>query len=572
MSESFSLSEIMSVALIIVCVIRAAMSYNALRKGVVDNGAQTVLNLGVLLTFIGIAYSLMHFNTNPDTMAQELDKFLAGMKTAFYTSVIGMLFGLIIKMFQSGKEEKSDKEAVENLGELKYLHKALENIEANNIKHNGEIIKAIGELKQSVETGSTEKLSDALSEMTGKMGAFIASVEASREGMKLLNENTQKQAEEFSRIISGSIETLSSKIEVAGENQTRQLAVMNDNINAMIKNSAKTAEFAEATLKDTRAFQQESLANDDKLAAILTQNTATIDGMRESFDKFLKDMAENYSNELINALNMSMEKLNTQLQSQFGDNFRQLNEAVKEVVEWQREYKDIVEKTTGELLAINETFKRFQENIVGEVDAHIEALTANLKEFTETTKQNVSVQENLNNATKELGEMIAVARENTENMRKTAENFGEFSRNTNENISRAIAEQSGAISGQMTALTDEFTGHIRKLNETAFNAVTDINHYLRDFKTVSDDVTKSIREALEAFRADFEKMTAAELKGLQAVFKQMAENTDKQQDKAIKSLAGAMGAISEQIIGDYNALIARIAELDALIKNGGSNR
>ena len=109
MSEGFTLSEIMSIALIIVCVIRTVMSYAALRKGVIDNGAQTVLNLGVLLTFIGIAYSLMHFNTNPDTMARELDKFLAGMKTAFYTSVIGMLFGLIIKMFQSGKEEKSDK-------------------------------------------------------------------------------------------------------------------------------------------------------------------------------------------------------------------------------------------------------------------------------------------------------------------------------------------------------------------------------------------------------------------------------------------------------------------------------
>ncbi|MBR3621901.1 MAG: hypothetical protein IKN43_00935, partial [Selenomonadaceae bacterium] len=439
----------------------------------------------------------------------------------------------------------------------------------NNNKRNIAIIKAIGDLKQSVEAGSTEKLSNALNDMTNKMNAFISAVETSQDSMKRLTESTQARAEEFSRVISGSIDILSRKIEESGENQSRQLATMNDNINAMVNNSAKSADFAEAMAKDAREFQRKSLANDNKLADIFTQNTATIDGMRQSFDKFLKDMAENYSNELINALNMSMEKLNTQLQSQFGDNFRQLNEAVEEVVAWQREYKDIVEKTTDEVRTINETFKRFQENIAGEVDEHIEAMTANLKEFTETSRQNLSVQENLAAATKELGEMITIARENTATMRQTAENFGELSNKTNENIRQAIAEQSGAVAERMTALTNEFTGHIKKLNETAFTVVTDVNHYLRDFRTVSDDVTKSIREALEAFRADFAKMTAAELNGLQAVFKQMAENTDKQQDKAIKSLAGAMGAISEHIIGDYNALIGRIADLDALIKDGG---
>lgn len=107
------------------------------------------------------------------------------------------------------------------------------------------------------------------------------------------------------------------------------------------------------------------------------------------------------------------------------------------------------------------------------------------------------------------------------------------------------------------------------MNTAAFDTMTDTSHYLRDFQTVSKDVMQGVRESLEAFRSDFEAMSKKELSGLEAVFKQMAVNTDKQQDKAVKSLAGAMGAISTQIINDYNALISRIGELDALIGKAG---
>ena len=78
-------------------------SYKNSKNGIIDNGAQYAVTLGVLFTFIGISYGLFNFDTNPDTIAYNIDTFLGGMRTAFYTSIMGMIAGLAIKFMQAGK-------------------------------------------------------------------------------------------------------------------------------------------------------------------------------------------------------------------------------------------------------------------------------------------------------------------------------------------------------------------------------------------------------------------------------------------------------------------------------------
>ena len=116
-------------------------------------------------------------------------------------------------------------------------------------------------------------------------------------------------------------------------------------------------------LTRSEEYHKQSLANDENQAEILTDNTAQIVAMKKSFDDFLKNMATNFSQEFIAALTVSIEKLNTQLQTQFGENFKELNSAVREVVVWQREYKEIVEVTTGELKHIDKIFTDFTQTI-----------------------------------------------------------------------------------------------------------------------------------------------------------------------------------------------------------------
>lgn len=93
-------------------------SYRNARNKIVDGGAQHVVTIGVLFTFVGIAVGLWNFNTNTADMIANINIFLDGMKTAFYTSIIGMIFGLVIKFVQSGIERAHETDAVDTLKQI----------------------------------------------------------------------------------------------------------------------------------------------------------------------------------------------------------------------------------------------------------------------------------------------------------------------------------------------------------------------------------------------------------------------------------------------------------------------
>lgn len=570
-------------------------SYKNSKNGIIDNGAQYAVTLGVLFTFIGISYGLFNFDTNPDTIAYNIDTFLGGMRTAFYTSIMGMIAGLAIKFMQAGKVKAEEDDVIGNIQKLGSLNSNVKELNNHSTQGTAAMVAALESLQRSVEAGSVSHLSAALENMSQKMGEFIGSVQESQAGMAEVSRNIgsffTKQEEQMQSLragiqdsitamgtnLSAQLVELNNKTAESGRQQNEYLQSMNNSILQLAESGQRSEKSAAELLEKTKQYQAESLQHDTNLAHIMTENTATIDGMRASFDQFLKDMAENYSNELINALNQSMEKLNTQLQTQFGENFKELNAAVKEVVVWQRDYKDIVIETTEELKSINTTFQNFQTVLAEEVNKSVAELTSNLASFQSSTEQNVSVQANLHDSMEKLADMVKAAEANVIAMQTVSDKFADFTSRVVTEIDESLTkfgnmsiEKFGELNSGVEQSVTDFQGQLKEMNTAAFDTMTDTSHYLRDFQTVSKDVMQGVRESLEAFRSDFEAMSKKELSGLEAVFKQMAVNTDKQQDKAVKSLAGAMGgAISTQIINDYNALISRIGELDALIGKAG---
>ena len=541
-------------------------SYKNSKNGIIDNGAQYAVTLGVLFTFIGISYGLFNFDTNPDTIAYNIDTFLGGMRTAFYTSIMGMIAGLAIKFMQAGKVKAEEDDVIGNIQKLGSLNSNVKELNNHSTQGTAAMVAALESLQRSVEAGSVSHLSAALENMSQKMGEFIGSVQESQAGMAEVSRNIgsffTKQEEQMQSLragiqdsitamgtnLSAQLVELNNKTAESGRQQNEYLQSMNNSILQLAESGQRSEKSAAELLEKTKQYQAESLQHDTNLAHIMTENTATIDGMRASFDQFLKDMAENYSNELINALNQSMEKLNTQLQTQFGENFKELNAAVKEVVVWQRDYKDIVIETTEELKSINTTFQNFQTVLVEEVNKSVAELTSNLASFQSSTEQNVSVQANLHDSMEKLADMVKAAEANVIAMQTVSDKFADFTSRVVTEIDESLTkfgnmsiEKFGELNSGVEQSVTDFQGQLKEMNTAAFDTMTDTSHYLRDFQTVSKDVMQGVRESLEAFRSDFEAMSKKELSGLEAVFKQMAVNTDKQQDKAVKSLAGAMG-------------------------------
>lgn len=111
---------------IAICIWITQRSLKNIEEKIIDNGSSYVVTVGVIFTFVGISVGLFNFDTNPNTMTVNINDFLEGMKTAFITSIIGMIFGIFIKWRQSTVEKANDDSIDKNvraiiagLGEIK---------------------------------------------------------------------------------------------------------------------------------------------------------------------------------------------------------------------------------------------------------------------------------------------------------------------------------------------------------------------------------------------------------------------------------------------------------------------
>ena len=92
------------------------------------------------------------------------------------------------------------------------------------------------------------------------------------------------------------------------------------------------------------SVQQSIVGQED--STLLTQMKLTrqdtndrLDKMYHSQSDFMKKMADNNSKALIQALQEVIRDFNTKLSEQFGDNFKQLNQAVGRLLSWQEQYR-----------------------------------------------------------------------------------------------------------------------------------------------------------------------------------------------------------------------------------------
>jgi acyl carrier protein phosphodiesterase len=115
-----------------------------------------IVSLGVLGTFIGIFIGLQDFN--PEDMKNSINSILFGLKTAFFTSIVGMGTALVLSIIQKIFSKKLDNSTQESLlleisEKLDKLDK-LEKLESS--ENTDKIIKELQQLRM-VQTDTREK-------------------------------------------------------------------------------------------------------------------------------------------------------------------------------------------------------------------------------------------------------------------------------------------------------------------------------------------------------------------------------------------------------------------------------
>ncbi len=515
------------------------------QHGVFTNYTPTLLtSLGILGTFIGIISGLLGFNTND--IDGSIGLLLSGLKTAFITSLVGMLLSIVFKaLVSSGFLKKEIAEAVseDEIGIADIYHVMKQ--QAEGIE---QLKKAISENDESSLVGQTKLLRSDMSDNHKTINEHMTLVAQAATGLHELSAKQQVNFKEF----------------------------------------------------------------EDRLWIKLQD--------------FADMLSKSATEQVIEALKQVIVDFNNNLIEQFGDNFKQLNEAVYRLLEWQENYKgqldDMSQKYQLGVQAISQTEASVAH--ISEEARVIPAAMADLKVVMEINQHQINeldrhleafkdIRDKAVDAVPEIRAQIDSAIEGARaandvlanGMKESADRMGEAliegADQFKDNVTRssaALIEASQTTANSSEQIRDQFATTIADINNNMRNLIAELQEGGKElnasYKEASQVLVAESKEASDAFSQGIERMRsnleqsiqdhanehrkqadrifAGLESSIQDALSNTAESVQKQVDmidktageeiqKVMGSMGSALTSISGQFTKDYKQLVAQMRDI-----------
>lgn len=546
--------------------------------------------IGVFGTFLGIYFGLLDFDHK--NIEGSIPTLLDGLKHAFLTSLVGIVSAIFLKfraLLHEKKNLSSDgiKEFVETLTDtLKEVETSGEsNLSAKLDKlieifkgESNEIRKVLNSMKTELASEQKQQGEQTRETLIGMQSALIEEQTNTITHLQSLTETvkgvTPALAALETSLISKHTDTLTqleTLTTTVSEKQSEllngvkdaltpiQTSLMDEQTGVLTKLEALTTTVSEkhdALLNGTTpaltAIQDSLTDNETGVLTKLEALTVTVsdehDKLRTEFETFSNNVAESITklatNELISALSDIIEQFNAKITAQFGDNFKQLNDAVGKTVEWQQQYREQMNELTDEFLLALEGIEKSQnalENIANSSSAIVErsdsivscaeklepilhTMNDQLEAFS-TLRQNANdafplIEERLNELTNGFSSTVQEAITNSETSMKAQR--------------EAFSEQSDQLKSVIDGL-DSFTTRIDGVTQNVLNTINNLQEGIDVQKNISDDLMQRLVS--------------------------MQSTLEQELTESVNTLAGKLAALSEKFVEDYTPLTERLREV-----------
>jgi len=212
-------------------------------------------------------------------------------------------------------------------------------------------------------------------------------------------------------------------------------------------------ELLEEVLKEMKKMNN-NIAGDNE-TTLITQiqklRTVTVDKqdeLKKAFDEFAKQMAENNTKALIEAVGQVMKDFNAKINDQLGENFKRLSEGVENLVVWQDKYKEQISDSAD---ALKETRKA---TLVS---------TEALKEIIEQAKEFGRISEELGKSLEIMGSSIT----GIKSLADTLQDSGKEIRDEMEEITKRSIE---ALGQNLAGISEKLVSDYSQL-QSAINSI-----------------------------------------------------------------------------------------------------
>lgn len=343
-------------------------------RRIVEYFSTFVSTLGVLGTFYGITVGLLAFDT------ADLDKsipgLLDGLKTAFFTSLAGMIGSMILSAFISRKQDENDGgvsdinqaagticQAVQQMSELnKATIERLSEQMAEQEKDRKAFYRSMGDVMDKVKE-SQSAIAETLQSINTSQGSAASALDS----LVILQRSQEGALDSIKETATSMVSSIGSLEEVT--------SAQTESLDAMRKYSEEVSEFTHhvpeildvvggiSTTQDEINEQVQKLKDilDAEVDQIERSMDKTNNLLERKFDEFTELLKKSNTEALVEV----MKNVTTEFQKQMDaliskliqENFDQLNKSVERLNQWQQENKEIIASLTRQYKEMAENFE-----------------------------------------------------------------------------------------------------------------------------------------------------------------------------------------------------------------------
>ena len=417
--------------------------------------------IGVFGTFLGIFIGLQVFNI--ENIEQSISGLLKGLKLAFLTSLVGigsavLLKGAVAPLFQMFQKGRNPIEV-----ERDQFMNALRNIETS-----GEMnLRA-----QLLELDTTVKNEgSATREALSNIGTHLAGIHISL---------TEEEGATFKQL--HHLTTFSNKCDALIQLQTQQNHQIQERLNGI----------------------REALTGEDE-STVFTQLQELTSTVSEKVGEIAAKVGEVATGQLIEALREVIRDFNKNLTEQFGENFKQLNEAVGKTVEWQEQYRQQMDELAKEFRMAAESVEQSRIALASVVQS--------LMTIEDQSESLVSIAEKLDPILHTLNDQLeafsALRQKAHEAFPLIEDRLNDLTIGFSETVKTVIADSHANMETQRAALETQADWLQRTTRETNQHVIELTTHFSDTVKTSIDASQDSMHQQRETLTNQLQQLQTA---------------------------------------------------------------